>query len=229
MKFRSPVYSAVSGSIAGLTYSHNRGGMYARGRATPTNPNSTAQQAARMAMQTVVTRWGQVVTPAQRQAWANYASNTPLVDAFGEPLVLTGQQMYVRCNAARERAGLPLVDDGPTVAGLPTFTPVTLALNGGTGALELAYDNSDGWANEDDAGLIVQVGRSVGGAVNFFKGPFRFTDVVDGDSVTAPTSPLSVTTPFGQPVAGQRTFARARVSLADGRLSFSEIVNVLAT
>jgi len=43
MKFKSPILSQASGSIAGITFSHNRGGMYVRARAVPTNPGSPQQ------------------------------------------------------------------------------------------------------------------------------------------------------------------------------------------
>ena len=43
MKFTSQVYTQASGSVGGLTYSHNRSGMYTRARSTPTDPASTLQ------------------------------------------------------------------------------------------------------------------------------------------------------------------------------------------
>jgi len=231
MKFRSQVYTAVSGSIGGITYSHNRGGMYTRGRATPTNPNTAAQQTARSSFTTLASAWSSTLTQTQRDAWEDYAALTPVTDAFGEPLTLSGFQMYTRCNSPRVRTGLPRVDDGPSTAGLPTFTPITSAAVAATPVYNVLYTNTDDWANEDDAALIIQMSRNYPASINYFNGPFQWIVNIDGDSVTAPTSPEAITTnPFGMTAsghAGDVYFLRARVSMADGRLSGVQIYRAI--
>lgn len=197
--------------------------MYTRGRATPTNPNSTAQQVARNALAELATAWAQTLTQAQRDAWAAYADATPVTDVFGDPLLLTGQQMYNRCNQPRLRAGATRVDDGPTTPGLPTFTAGNAVGSSSGPTWNVSYDNSDAWANEDDAHMLIQFSQPYSPARNFFKGPFRFSGTVDGDSTTAPTSPYSVANnPWGVPATGfggKRFWARVCVTRADGRLS----------
>lgn len=228
MKFRSQVYTAVSGSIGGLTYSHNKGGMYTRGRATPTNPNTAAQQDARMAMSTLSTAWRDSLTAAQRIAWEAYAVNTPVADAFGEPLVLSGQQMYIRCNAPRVRAALARVDDGPTVFGQADLSPLALFWNGGVvNNFELSFDDTDAWANAAGGYLLIQTSHMVSGTINFLKGPFRYLDRVVGDAVP-PISPFATAyTAFTENCSfysGSNCFFRVRASNADGRLSPTQIL-----
>lgn len=225
MKFKSENLTQVSGSIGGVTYAHNRGGLYRRARSIPTNPNSAAQITVRGNFASLAAAWRDVLTGAERLAWENYAANSPVSDAFGDPLLLTGQQMYIRCNSVRQRAGAGRIDPGPTVFGLIDLTtPLFTASVAGAGVFVI-FDNSDGWANEDNGGLAVQTSRFLSPTINFHRSPFRFQAVIDGDATTPPVSPINVgaNNAYGQPVAdatiGQRLFGRVTAFGADGRIS----------
>lgn len=217
MKFKSQLVTAASGSLGGVTFAHNRGGMYVRGRATPTNPNSTAQQAARANLSSLVNYWNINLTTAQRLAWSVYAQNVSVLNALGDAIFLTGQQMFVRCNGVRLRAGMALVDDGPVTFSMTTLTPPVLtATNPST--LSVAYPNTDPWAVIDDGALILSQAPPTGPTINFHKGPFRYLAKVDGDTATPPTSPATPTSlyTFG---GGNRIWLRAIAVLPDGRIS----------
>ena len=58
MKILSALATAVSGSIGGITGSHNRGGMYLRSRVIPVNPQTVDQLAARNRLATQSSGWG---------------------------------------------------------------------------------------------------------------------------------------------------------------------------
>lgn len=219
MKFKSQVLTQASGSIGGVTYSHNAGGMYQRARAIPTNPNTPYQQAVRGIMSQLTSLWENVLTAGQRAAWNLYAANVTLVDALGDPINVSGLNMYVRSNVPRVQTSLPRVDDGPTTFNLGDFTAPTLAaISAATDDFDLGFDNTDDWANEDDAAMIVYGSRPQNAAINYFKGPYRHADNVDGDAVTPPTSPQTIVNPFVL-TAGQQVFVKVSVSRADGRLS----------
>lgn len=220
MKFKSPVFSQVSGSIAGITFSHNRGGLYTRSRTIPVNPGSASQIAVRANFSGLVSTWINVLTTVQRTAWALYALNTPLVDRLGDALILTGQQMYVRCNSARLRGGLARVDVGPTVFGEALLSGIAVPSLLSPTLLNVPYDNTNPWATAIDGGMIVQVGTPENPTINFFKGPYRFADTELGDPVP-PTSPFVVVTPFTF-TNGQAFFLRIRSSEADGRISAAQ-------
>lgn len=231
MKFRSQVYTAVSGSIGGTTYAHNKGGMYARGRGTPVNPNSARQQAVRNNLALLSTRWSQTLTQSQRDAWENWAANNLVTDAFGEPLQLSGQQMYIRCNAIRKSAmatAIATVDDGPTVQGLADNIIGTFQADDGDPDGNLSYDDTLPWCDEDGAALLIYMSRQQSPGIKFFKGPFRYAALIEGDSVTPPTTPEAVTSPFGETfTAGNRLFLRAIVTRADGRPSPYQNIDVI--
>jgi len=218
----------ISGSINGTTYARNRGGAYARNRSTPVQPNSQFQQVIRQAVATLSTRWRDTLTAAQREAWDEYASQTLLPNPLGAPRNVGGLGMYVRGNVPRIQAGDAIVDDGPSF-GLPTIGLVEPSTASGA-TITMAFDDGEPWVSEDDAHLYVFASRAISPAVNFFKGPYRFMGQVDGDATTAPTSPVTLTWPFGQSApAGARLFTRAVVSDSQGRLSSDAIGTVLFT
>lgn len=218
MKFQSMIISRGSGSIGGLTASHNKGGNYFRARTTPTDPGTVFQTAVRTALASLVTLWTSVLSAAERAAWDLYAFNTPLLDQFGEPRTVTGLNMYARANVPRIQTGEPRQDAAPTVFDTGTFTPVAGAFSEAGQAMSLAFEVTDAWANEDDAAMIVQISRPQNPSINFFKGPWRTSGNVQGDGAMPPTSPANIATPFPI-VIGQKMFAQVTVTRADGRLS----------
>lgn len=219
MLFKSGLVTSISGSIGGLTGSHNRGGLYFRGRVIPVHPNTAQQEFVTAAMAQFTNRWQGTLSQAQREAWDVYALNTPLTGPLGDTRNVGGIGMYIRGNIARSQAGLPIADDAPIVFTVGGFTPLTAPTAADASDLVgFAYDNTDDWANEDDASLLVYVGRPQNPGINYFNGPYRFAGQVDGDAITPPTSPASITSPFVL-AAGQRAFWRCRVTRADGRYS----------
>lgn len=220
--FKSGIITQASGSIGGNTLSHNRGGLYMRARTVPVNPNTPAQAVVRAQLNNLVNRWANILTAVQRDAWDTYALNTPLTGPLGDPRNVGGIGMYIRGNVPRAVAGLPLVDDGPTIFDTGGFTPATAPTATDTADLiGFAYTNTDGWANEDDSAMLIFASRPQNPGVNYFTGPYRYADKIDGDAITPPTSPASVTSPFVFGV-GQRMFFRISVSRADGRYSMTQ-------
>lgn len=226
---KSAVLSAISGSIGGTTFARNRAGSYARNRSIPVNPNSTGQISARTTMANLVSAWATELTAAQRAAWDSYAAAIPWLNRVGETTYLTGQNHYIRSNAARLAHGLTRIDPGPTTLTSPAGTDVTISAVDTVADVGIGFDDSDTWASEDGAALLVQISREVTPTTNFFKGPWRVLTAVEGDSVTPPTSPDSVTDPFGVHNSGNKLFIRYAFTRADGRLSYPRIASAVVT
>lgn len=218
MLFTSPVIASGSGSIAGMTFSRNKGGNYLRARAIPTNPNSSLQQAVRSAMSQLSVLWQDTLTAAQRLAWKTYAENVPLLNPLGQSRTVTALNMYIRSNVPRLQASLARVDDAPTTFNLGDYTSPSFAIDTANDEVDVTFDNTDGWANEDDSSMLVFGSVPNDPTIDYFKGPYQFLATIDGDSVTPPTSPAAIALPAAI-VAGQRNFFRVIVSRADGRLS----------
>lgn len=227
MKFKSQVFTEASGSVGGLTYSHNRGGLYTRARTVPVNPGSSQQQVIRSAVGQLDNRWIATLTAAQREAWDLYALNTPLLDKLGDPRNVGGVGMYLRGNVPRVQSAVSegIIDDGPVVNGLPGFTAVTVGISAGTQLMSVGFTVGDPWVDEDGAAMLVYASRPQNVTINYFKGPYRLGGSIEGDNAAPPTSPQTIAVPFVV-VAGQRVFVRVTVFRADARLSLEQFLSV---
>lgn len=219
MKIKSQIITEASGSMGGLTASHNRGGLYFRARTIPVNPGSPQQVEIRAFMAQLTSLWLNVLTSTQRSGWDTYAENVQLPDTLGEARNTGGIGMYVRSNSPRLQAGLARIDDAPTIFNIGEYFPTSLpTASVATQLLTIPFSVADAWPAEDGAGMIFWVSRPQNPSINYFKGPYRFADVALGDSAVPRTSPEDVPAPFPF-VVGQRLFYRVNVSRADGRLS----------
>lgn len=221
MKFQSMIISRGSGSIGGLTASHNKGGNYFRARTTPTDPASVFQTAVRTIMAALVNDWENTLTQGQRDGWTTYAFNTPLLDQFGDPRTVTALNMFCRYNVPAIQSGLAGVDDAPADFNTGEFTNVAMVASAATG-FAISFTPLDAWANETGSAMLFYASRPQNVGINFFKGPYRFVGTIDGDDVTPPTNPaLFPAVPFAL-IAGQKVFGQVRVARLDGRLSVKQ-------
>lgn len=217
MLFQSPVYSKASGSIAGITYSHNRGGMYARARATPTDPSSSRQQIIRGIMSFLSSYWIDTLTQLQRDAWNQYGDNVDMTNRLGETIKLSGQQQFLRGNVGNVQAGVGINAVAPTTFNLGTYTPPTISEANADDEIDVAFDDSDNWAANVGGFLLVYVGSPQSAGIGYFKGPWRYGGKITG-AVIPETSPYEVQSPFVLSV-GQKLWLKCRVVQVDGRVS----------
>lgn len=89
-------FGPMSGKVGGVVFSRNRYGTYLRLKVIPVNPGTLYQTAQRNYQADVAGEW-QALTTEQRQAWDAYAANTPILGRNGQPLTLSGQAMFIRC------------------------------------------------------------------------------------------------------------------------------------
>lgn len=209
----------ISGSIAGTVFARNRYGNYTRPRTKPVNPNSTLQAQVREALSALAVMWNATLTAAKRSAWNTYAAAVAMKNRLGETIYLTGFNHFIRSNVILSDKGLTVVTDGPTILSLPEKDPTFAVAGDATSQnLSVTFDNTLAWAGEDEGFMFVYMGRPQLVTRNFFNGPWKYADKIDGDSVTPPTSPTTMTAPMTL-VEGQKVFCYARIQRADGRLS----------
>ena len=196
-----------SGSEAGLTYSRNRFGQYVRTRATPVNPNSTAQGQVRARLSANAAAWREL-TAVQREGWDSLGQQMVRTDALGQSYSLTGFQAYCSVNNNNLCAGNSVVSAAPaleTPSAIVTCTPTATAAT-----FSIAYTVTPLPAG---ARLFVFCGnqRSAG---RQFEGDLRLVHV----SAAAAASPANVFTAyeakFGTPVVGNRIFIVCTVYLS---------------
>ena len=216
--YTGPV-AGLSGSQGGSTYSRNRFGYYVRNRTRPVNPNTARQNTIRQALAELTQRWSQVLSSAQRAAWNLYSQNTPMTNRLGAPIHPTGFNHYLRSNIPALQAGLDVVDDGPTIFEIPEQdSTLACTASEATNKVSVSFNNGLDWANEDDATLLTYCGSPRNAQRNFFAGPHRYMDRIDGTSLAPPASPDAQDAPFAL-TQGQRVWIQARIRRADGRLS----------
>lgn len=217
MKFTSLILAAASGSVGGLTYSHNKGGQYIRARAIPTNPNTTEQQSVKALMAFYSSNW-QFLTQAERDDWGNYAAATPFTDSNGSEYFASGQNHYCRTNIFRVSAGLADQDAAPTTGGLALFTaPTSLSITGSTNIIGGNITDTDPWATASTGALVVSSSRQVSPGVGSSKQNLRIAGVVPGNTTVAPVT-INVATAFNAD-AGNKMAVGLRVVDGEGRLS----------
>lgn len=221
----SPVISKASGSLAGITAAHNKSGIYFRQRSSPVNPNTAFQQVVRNSVTTLSTRWSNVLTQAQRDGWAVYAANQPLINKVGEAKLQPPISMYIRSNSPRIQAGLSTIDDAPTTFVLPSFTVTGVTASEATQNISVAYTAGDDWEDLGGA-LLVKASRPQSVGIVYFKGPYRFANSINGAAIP-PVSPQTVPAPFAF-LQGHKLFAQIRATNPDGRLSSAQQFSFIA-
>lgn len=222
--FKSALLTQASGSIGGMTLSHNTAGLYIRARTIPVNPNSPAQILVRAAFSGLVNRWTDTLTQIQRDAWELYAANVPLTGPLGDPILVSGQNHYIRSNTPRVQIGTTTIDTAPAIFNtgalslVTVLDAITISQN-----VRFAFTAADGW-NVALGHLIVQQSRPQNISLNFFNGPYRFMNSFEGVQVSPVTGPAVF--PF---VVNQALFFRVRATFADGRLTASQFIGPVIT
>lgn len=220
MLFKSALLTQASGSLNGVTWSHNRGGMYTRARVLPVNPGTPAQVAARAAFADLSVRWSQDLTQGERDAWNLYAFNVPLVGPLGEPRNVGGLGMFIRSNVPRLIAGYTRIDAAPTNFTLGLTSTFNVVASEATQDYVITLPAVPPAAVEY---IQIALGRPQTPGVLFYRGPWRVA-----------ASPAPAAFPFTQAAVdaiavGQRVFLKARTLMADGRLGPATYASVIVT
>lgn len=126
----------TSGSVGNVTNSRGRSGQIQRRRSIPTNPNSTAQAAARARLTTYAAGW-RGLTDAQRAAWNSFAASFTSTNALGASFNLTGMQCYVKVNTVNSLNGDAAVAAPPALPAFVASTLTDLDIAAGTPKIEL--------------------------------------------------------------------------------------------
>lgn len=174
----------VGGSIAGATAARAKGGVdYLRARVAPTNPNTVRQQAVRTALGALSSAWRNVLDQLERNTWIALADGSPA----------NGLALFNKGNVARRQAGMDDVLEYDAALAEPEFGP-NAATNAGA-AVSVPW-TPNGSEDVDGAALLLYIQQPTRPSVTN-NGRYRFLGSVQGDSVTAPTSPFTGTSPWG--------------------------------
>jgi hypothetical protein len=132
------IISEIRNKIAATVYTKNKAGASIRNRVTPINRKSSAQTLRRQQLASYSSQW-RGLTQAQRDGWNSGAANFPQTDNLGQTIFLTGEQLYVRCNANLVLTGNAAITDCPTPASFEVLAFTSLTVSAGGGTLSLAF------------------------------------------------------------------------------------------
>jgi hypothetical protein len=230
MKFLSQLTSMVSGSVNGLTGSHNKGGQYFRARVVPTNPNTQFQAFSRNALGILADYWTNVLTPTERLSWETYAQNVSWTDRLGQTIQLSGINHFIRSNAPRvlstQMAGgghfadftaLAVISTAPTVYDLGN----KIVFSGVPGVTPEVADF--GWTETMASGNVMAwLSPPLNPSINFWRGPYIAIGVMAagmGGQINLDATNDSYFVRYGALTPGQRVFGYVRRLYTDGRLT----------
>lgn len=182
MKFVPMIAGSMSGKMGAVVASHNAGGQYFRRRSIPTNPNTARQQTTRSVMGGLAQYWSSDLTESERNAWREYAANTPYTDRVGETITMSGLNAFVRSNSLNliwaEEGGVgpgTILDAAPVIfntgappLGVPSFA-ADFTTPPGTTNITVSFASP-----ADEAGdtfLFVAAPQTNG--TRFYKGPYQ--------------------------------------------------------
>ena len=154
--------SAARGSLGGNTFSRNRAGAHVRARTKGVRPATTSQTsiAAKHAANAQLYSYG--LTSGELVNWRSFASANPVLNRFGQTMLLSGQQMFCRLNNVLTLVGSAPITSPPANLNVSQPTSVFLAaVHDPGGSLTVTVNVAAIGANEY-AWLDVTYGMSAG-------------------------------------------------------------------
>lgn len=136
-----PMVAQVSGRVAGIVFSHNRGGAYVRNGSIPVKVSSDKALSYKAILSAASQGWS-ALTDAQRSAWKAFGQTKTTTNRLGKAIKLSGQNWYIALTARLLAAGeaaivTPPVDAAPTT---PVITDFVADTKAGETTLEFTPD-----------------------------------------------------------------------------------------
>lgn len=226
VKFGGGVAEA-RGSIAGTTFSRNKGGSYARQRVTPVNPQSTYQQAQRARVSLLATEWSQTLDQTERDGWKVFADNFPLTDVFGDSLVLSGAQAFTRINCRLLAAGQSSLTTAPSDQDVTDLTSASCAVDLTAGTATITFAPTPVGAS-DHIQVFATPGISPG--ISFVKNKLRLIETSSAAQATGFDFTTAYEARFGAlPTVGMKMGVRVRtIRSTNGACDASLVADAIA-
>ena len=119
-----PTIDKIKGSIKGTTFQPLGVFQIVKGKARSNRPNSSQQLPNLATLAQYAPLW-RTLTPAQRTAWATYASSCAFVNSLGITYQCTGSAHYFRAALYYNSREVLTPFDSPTDTGLPSLPLIT--------------------------------------------------------------------------------------------------------
>lgn len=218
MKAKSHVYSASSGSVAGTTHLRGRTGLVVRSKAMPVRKRQPKNTDVTNICNQLRMVWLETLTESQREAWREYARQTPKINALGASRHIVGWQWFGGCNAVRRQFGFSLALDAPTLFARGPLGPLTFSFSVPLNRFLVSWNATERWPDLDGAALLIWASHGGNITVNRYRGSYAAFATILGSSSTPPVSPVELAPQDNQaPVT--RVHFKVRAIYPDGRYS----------
>jgi len=212
IKFLSQVYTAARGKVGGIVYTKNQfAGLVARAFNAPTNPKTDKQVLIRSSFADSSARW-QNATPADREAWEDYAATLVYPGPLGE-FKLPGRQVFLSNLALAlycEQIGGSSIapgDDPPIIAGFLNPGPIapgTFVTASETGiAIDIGNNTGEDAVALVNMSVVFELTRQV------YYGPWASSRTFCVDIADGATTVIPIT--LNAAAEGKRVFTRVRL------------------
>lgn len=202
-----PMVGQISGRLASVVFSHNRGGPYARNGTIPTLVTSDAAINAKARLSAQSQAWDNL-TAIQRLAWLEYARSNPVVNRLGSQVTVGGNAAFVGINTRLAYGAYPTLTDPPIADPPVALATMSLAMDIGIGASGLTYTVTPLGANEH---LYVWACLLDNPAINYVENLLRLI-IVSGAAQASPYDfSAALEARFGTLIVGQKVVARVFV------------------
>lgn len=196
------------GKLGGTVFTKNRSGAACRVKVTPVNHQSPDQQEVRVNFGGRSSAF-RSLTQDQINAWNEAAaSGFPITNIWGDPVHLTGANLYTSLNLNLAIVGVAAISDPPSAG--TVSSPTGLAPAGLAGAATLFANAAFGPASDvvpANTALAVFATAPVSRGVSFVKSKYRLIDFLDAAEDTGTTNlNTAYSDKFGALVAGQKIY-----------------------
>lgn len=196
----SPLVSEVRGRINGMVFSLNKTGNYVKRFQMPVDKNRSTQNLRRARFSYLINYWRYTLTPTQRTSWNTYAAGTPLLDAFGNDLYISGMNHFLRSNTLNLTRGIAIATTAPTTTGLGTpliDTHTKWDVQASTNTIRFTLSNWTNWApGGGNDTIFIYISPMYPESVTYFPGKKFYLNYVTSANVPAPVTTLSFILPF---------------------------------
>lgn len=181
-------------------------------------------------------RTWRTIGSGNQTSWQLTATNNPARDRFGDLVVLSGYNQFIKASMLAEYAGqtaptTPYTSPAPPVDASNIFATSVVFSRSGTGAtLFSGTINLDISGSDSDYGVIFDISIPVSTGVTTYHG--RYTVVYGGNysPTSVVLSGVNLGLSFPLPQTGQRMYSRARVvHTGSGAIVFEQINQMFFT
>lgn len=221
IKFGAMMVDA-SGKLGGQVFSKNRGGAYIRTKATPLNPQTTAQMTIRGIFASISSAWSGLQEES-RQSFNNLVSSYARTDIFGDLRNPSGKNLFQRLNQNLVISGQPQITTCVQPSEVPFANLAEVRLNGADNEIELSYAG-----NLTGSKVVVWATPPLSAGTSFVKNKLRQIAVINGrDGVTADVASEYVAK-FGAFDNDSNIYFGVRVINANGQASPLETIKAVS-